>query len=64
MVKNLWAYGMTRYFNVWIVEAGYVVPIMTDTALAMFFILLAIPVYFVGKRFRGWTKNSSVHREL
>ncbi|KAK6380303.1 hypothetical protein LTS17_005492 [Exophiala oligosperma] len=64
MVKNLWAYGMTRFFNNWIVDAGYVTPIMTDTALAIFFAGLAIPLYFVGKRLRGWTKDSPAHREI
>lgn len=64
MVKNLWAYGMTRFFNDWITDVGYVKPIMFNTGLAVFFISLAIPLFFVGKRFRGWTKNSPAHHEI
>ncbi|KIY03902.1 uncharacterized protein Z520_00594 [Fonsecaea multimorphosa CBS 102226] len=64
MVKNLWAYGMTKYFNNWIAEVGYIKPIMFDTALAIFFFLLAVPLFFVGKKFRGWTRNSAAHREI
>lgn len=64
MVKNLWAYGMTRFFNNWIVDVGYITPIMVDTGLAIFFVGLAIPLFFVGKRFRRWTKDSPAHREI
>lgn len=64
MIKNLWAYGMTKYFNDWIADVGYIKPIMFDTALAIFIFLLAVPLYFVGKRFRGWTRNSVAHREI
>ncbi len=64
VVKNLWAYGMTKFFNNWISDAGYVKPIMFDTALAIFFISFAIPLFFVGKKLRGWTKNSPAHHEI
>lgn len=64
MVKNLWAYGMIRFFNNWIADAGYITPIMVDTALAIFFVGLAVPLFFVGKMFRKWTRDSAAHREL
>jgi hypothetical protein len=64
MVKNLWAYGMTKYFNEWIADVGYVKPIMFDTALAVFIFLLAVPLFFVGKRFRGRTRHSVAHKEI
>lgn len=64
MVKNLWAYGMTEFFNVWIAKVGYIKPIMMDTALAIFFIGLAIPLYYFGKRLRKLTKDSPAHLEL
>ncbi|KAJ9606374.1 hypothetical protein H2200_009335 [Cladophialophora chaetospira] len=64
VVKNLWAYGMTKYFNNWISDVGYIEPIMVDTALAICFVSLAIPLFLFGKRLRGWTKNSPAHREI
>jgi hypothetical protein len=60
--KNLWAYGVTRFLNVWIVEDGYITPIMTNAATCLFIVAMAIPLYFWGKRVRTWSKNSSVHR--
>lgn len=64
MIKNLWAYGMTKYFNNWIASAGYIPPIMFNTSLAVFIFLLAMPLFYIGKRFRGWTRNSVAHREI
>jgi hypothetical protein len=64
MVKNLWAYGMTKYFNTWIAHVGYIKPIMFDTALAVFIMSLAIPLFFFGKKLRGYTRNSPAHVEI
>ncbi|KAH6683864.1 putative MFS transporter [Halenospora varia] len=60
--KNLWAYGLTKFLNVWIEDVGYVGPIMMNTGICLFFISLAIPLAFFGKRMRGWTKDSFVHQ--
>lgn len=61
VVKNLWGYGLAKFLNPWIVKSGYVVPIMVNTALTMFFICLAVPLSFYGKRVRYWSANSKVH---
>jgi hypothetical protein len=60
--KNLWGYGVSKFINIWIEEVGYVTPIMTNTTSCLIFILLVVPLYFYGKKVRGWSKNSSVHR--
>lgn len=39
VVKNLWGYGISQFLNPWIVKSGYVVPIMVNTALTLFFYL-------------------------
>jgi hypothetical protein len=61
--KNLWAYGVSKFLNVWIIEIGYITPSMTVMGLTLFFILFAIPLYFRGKTVRKWTKNSSLHKK-
>ncbi|OBT79914.1 hypothetical protein VF21_01585 [Pseudogymnoascus sp. 05NY08] len=61
VVKNLWGYGLSQFLNPWIVKSGYVLPIMVNTALTLFFICLAIPLFFYGKRVRYWSANSTVH---
>ena len=61
--KNVFGYGMSRYFNDWVVRDGYVGPFMTILALNLACLLFgAVPLYFYGKRVRGWSANSSIHR--
>lgn len=48
--------------NVWIEDSGYIAPIMTNAGLCVFFTALGIPMYFYGKRLRGLSKDSSVHK--
>lgn len=60
--KNLWGYGFSEFITSWTEKSGYVTPIMVNMCLATLWCLCAIPFYFFGKRFRGWTANSSVHR--
>ena len=62
MFKNVWGYGMAKFLNNWIVEVGYIRPLMTIAALNLGFTFLgAVPLYFYGKKLRGWSANSSVH---
>jgi hypothetical protein len=61
--KNVFGYGMSRYFNDWVVRDGYVGPFMTIMGLNLGCLLLgAVPLYFYGKRVRGWSAKSSIHR--
>ncbi|KAH0829637.1 MFS transporter [Fonsecaea pedrosoi] len=59
--KNVWGYGFSKFITNWIVDDGYIPPIMTNASLILLFCLCAIIFYFYGKTFRRWTKNSSVH---
>ncbi|KAG9229953.1 major facilitator superfamily domain-containing protein [Amylocarpus encephaloides] len=60
--KNLWAYGLTKFLNIWIEDVGYVGPIMMNAGLCLLWIAFAIPLVFFGKKLRGWTKDSPVHQ--
>ncbi|KAH0365237.1 MFS general substrate transporter, partial [Aureobasidium melanogenum] len=60
--KNVWGYGMSKFINDWIVEIGYVGPLMTIAALSLGCMVFgAVPLYFYGKKLRGWSAGSSVH---
>ncbi|KAG9854376.1 MFS general substrate transporter, partial [Aureobasidium melanogenum] len=60
--KNVWGYGLSKFLNDWIVEIGYIGPLMTIAALSLGCMLLgAVPLYFYGKKLRGWSAGSSVH---
>ena len=59
--KNLWGYGFSKFINTWVESSGYVPPIMTNMSLTALWCLSGIIFWFYGKRFRVWTKNSSVH---
>jgi hypothetical protein len=60
--KNVWGYGFAEFITPWVLEAGFVKPIMTNASLITLWCLFAIPFYYFGKTFRRWSKNSSVHR--
>jgi hypothetical protein len=60
--KNVWGYGFSKFITPWVTESGFVKPIMFNMCLATLWCLCAIPFYFYGKKFRGWTAKSSVHR--
>ena len=63
VIKNVWGYGMTKFLNTWIVQMGYIAPLMTIMALNAATLLLgALPLYFYGKKLRGWSAASSVHK--
>lgn len=53
---------MSKFLNDWIVEIGYIGPLMTIAALSLGCMLFgAVPLYFYGKKLRGWSAASSVH---
>ncbi|KAL4936183.1 hypothetical protein BDV06DRAFT_233664 [Aspergillus oleicola] len=60
--KNLWGYGFSKFITPWVEQSGFVKPIMMNMALCTIWCLCAVPFYFYGKKFRGWTAKSSVHR--
>ncbi|KAJ5758312.1 uncharacterized protein N7511_007006 [Penicillium nucicola] len=60
--KNLWGYGFSKFITPWVEESGFIKPIMLNMTLATLWCLCAIPFYFYGKKFRGWTAKSSVHK--
>lgn len=63
VVKNVWGYGMTHFMNNWIVEIGYIGPLMFIAALNAAMLLCgAVPLYFWGKKVRRWSAGSSVHK--
>ena len=59
--KNVWGYGYSKFLTPWIIKDGYVPPIMLNMCLITLWCSFAIPLYFFGKRFRKWTRNSDVH---
>lgn len=60
--KNLWGYGFSKFITPWIERSGFIQPIMLNMCLTTLWCLCAIPFYFYGKKFRGWTAKSSVHK--
>jgi MFS family permease len=61
VIKDLWAYGVSKFLLPWIEEVGFITPIMTIYGIFLFLLALGIPVYFTGKFFRRLTKDSFVH---
>ncbi|KAJ5606614.1 Major facilitator superfamily domain general substrate transporter [Penicillium lagena] len=60
--KNVWGYGFSKFITPWVVESGFVKPIMMNMSLAALWCFCAIPFYFWGKKLRGLTAKSSVHK--
>ncbi|KAH6656051.1 major facilitator superfamily protein [Truncatella angustata] len=60
--KNLWGYGVGKFLTPWVEESGFKVPILVNMALAVVFCSFGIVFWIWGKKFRGMTKDSFVHR--
>ena len=60
--KNVWGYGFSKFITPWVMESGFVKPIMLNMSLTALWCLCAIPFYFWGKKLRGLTAKSSVHK--
>jgi len=60
--KNVWGYGFSEFIINWVLEDGFVPPIMTNMSLITLWCLFGVVFYYFGKTFRRWSKNSSVHK--
>jgi hypothetical protein len=59
--KNVWGYGFSKFITPWIIEDGYLPPIMMNMCLIFLWCAFGVLFYFKGKTFRKWTRNSNVH---
>lgn len=59
--KNVWGYGLSKVITPWILESGYLVPIMVNMCLTFMWCSFGVLFYFKGKTLRRWTKNDKVH---
>lgn len=61
--KNLWGYGVSVFLVPWIEKAGFITPFMVNTGMTIGFTLIpGVLLWFFGKKIRGITKDSYVHR--
>jgi len=57
--KNFFFYGMSYYVNNWIVRGGPMQMFGCFTGISALFVLLGIPMYLLGKRYRGfWARHN------
>ena len=62
VMKNVLGFCLSYWvFNI-AVKNGFVAVYMIQFAVDMLPIVLAVPLYYFGKNFRRWTKNSDIHR--
>ncbi|KAF7561312.1 hypothetical protein G7046_g2831 [Stylonectria norvegica] len=62
ILKNVTGFGMTYWLEPLVVKHGYMLPLMVWFVFTIGPMLLAIPLYFWGKKLRVATKDSRVHR--
>ena len=62
VVKNTCGFAMSYWLPELADGQGLMVPAMVQFALAIGPLLIAVPIYFYGKRLREATRNSYVHR--
>ena len=60
--KNVWGYGFAEFITPWTEEVGFVITIMTNMCLVTLWCSFGILFYYMGKTFRRWSKDSSVHK--
>ncbi|KAL1834989.1 hypothetical protein VTK73DRAFT_6509 [Phialemonium thermophilum] len=60
--KNLWGYGVSKFLTVWAEKSGFRPPILMNMALITLFSCCGIIFWFWGKKFRGMTAESFVHK--
>lgn len=60
--KNLWGYGVSKFLTPWSLESGFVPPMLTNMALITVFSASGILFWFWGKKCRGITSGSFIHK--
>lgn len=60
--KNLWGYGVGKFLTPWSIASGFEPPILMNMALITLFSCSGIVFWVWGKKFRGLTANSFVHK--
>lgn len=60
--KNLWGYGVSKFLTPWPVESGFVPPVPSNMALITASSSCGIIFWSWGKKFRGITSRSFVHK--
>ncbi|KAI0152783.1 major facilitator superfamily domain-containing protein [Xylariaceae sp. FL1272] len=60
--KNVWGYGLSKFITEWADEVNYRAPILLNMGLSVLWCLCGIIFWFYGKKFRGLTRNSLVHK--
>ncbi|KAB5525559.1 major facilitator superfamily domain-containing protein [Coniochaeta sp. 2T2.1] len=60
--KNLWGYGVSKFLTPWAEKSGFVPVIMMNMAMLTVFASSGIIFWFWGKKFRGMSANSFVHK--
>ncbi|KAI5925181.1 major facilitator superfamily domain-containing protein [Camillea tinctor] len=60
--KNVWGYGVSKFLTPWAEESGFRAPMLVNMALITVFCASATIFWFWGKKFRGMTKDSFVHK--
>ncbi|PSR97686.1 major facilitator superfamily domain-containing protein [Coniella lustricola] len=60
--KNLWGYGLSKFITAWSTESGFVPPMLTNMALLLVWSCSGLVFWFWGKKFRGMTAKSFVHK--
>lgn len=62
VIKNTCGFGMSYWVPQITASHGIIVPTMIQLALTAGALLLALPLWFCGHKFRRLTRNSSVHK--
>lgn len=61
LVKDLWAYGVSKWLPAYFMKSGFITPLWVCYTVTLVPLALTIPLYFFGKTFRRWSRNSSIH---
>ena len=63
--RNLWAYGVSKFFTGWTLSNGFIIPIMVNNAVTLAIVIFGgLIMYFFGKDLRRLTRNSRYYHEL
>ena len=60
--KNVWGYGFAAFITPWSEASGFIPPIMTNMCLIFLWCSFGIVMWYYGKKFRYWSRNSNVHK--